>query len=568
MHKNCPAGQRQWSALNPSFVRLARRLFFALGTSGLCFLPVATAQVPALINYQGRISVGTAAFEGTGQFKLAIVNADASQTYWRNAPDANNDGEPDAGVAVTVTRGLYTLMLGDTALANMAALPPNVFTNPAVYLRVWFDDGVGGFQLLAPDQRIVSGIHSISAATVSDGAITQEKLGLDLAAKLNSLPTVSADPQDSALTTLGYKVFMTVPAPAWMNGATTGAPFARSGHTAVWSGQELLIWGGDIGQGNPTSSGGAYQPSSDQWRALSLLNVPSARSGHSAVWTENEMIIWGGTTSGGYVNTGGRFDNASQNWFALPSTGAPTGRQGHVAAWTGGQMIIWGGLDAGGLLSDGFQFDPSANQWSPLSAANPPSARYAATAVRASDRLIVWGGQGTQGALNTGAQLIFSSGAPQSSWQSISASGAPGQRFGHTAIWTGQKMIVWGGRNGSAYFSDGAAYDPASDSWSALAGANAPSARSDHNAVWNGSEMIVLGGANASGALATGAAYDPVADKWRSLTNHGSPVARSGAGAVWSGTEVLVFGGQANGQPVAALQKLNPQPAWYFYRKP
>ncbi len=38
--------------------------------------------------------------------------------------------------------------------------------------------------------------------------------------------------------------------------------------------------------------------------------------------------------------------------------------------------------------------------------------------------------------------------------------------------------------------------------------------------------------------------------------------ARSGATAVWMGTEILILGGQANGQPVAALQKLNPQPAW------
>ena len=47
----------------------------------------------------------------------------------------------------------------------------------------------------------------------------------------------------------------------------------------------------------------------------------------------------------------------------------------------------------------------------------------------------------------------------------------------------------------------------------------------------------------------------------------GGPLARSLLGAVWSGTEILVFGGNSGSQAVATLQRLSPQPAWYFYRK-
>ncbi len=32
----------------------------------------------------------------------------------------------------------------------------------------------------------------------------------------------------------------------------------------------------------------------DQWGATSTFHVPSARSGHTAVWTGSEMIVWGG----------------------------------------------------------------------------------------------------------------------------------------------------------------------------------------------------------------------------------------------------------------------------------
>jgi phospholipase C len=32
-------------------------------------------------------------------------------------------------------------------------------------------------------------------------------------------------------------------------------------------------------------------------------------------------------------------------------------------------------------------------------------------------------------------------------------------------------------------------------------------------------------------------------------------------------SELIVFGGQSGSVPVAALQRLTPQPTWYFYRK-
>ena len=250
MHSNCPVRQRKSSALPQCLLRLAGKLAFA----GFCsvFPFTAAAQVPGLLNYQGRISVGTTAFEGTGLFKLALVSNGATQTYWRNAADANNDGEPDASVSVSVSRGLYSLMLGDTSLANMAVLPPGVFTNSAVYLRVWFNDGFGGFQLLTPDQRVSSAGYSLISATVTDGAVTAPKLGTDVAAQLaalsaqlttlsnrlntadgRGLTVVSSDPQDSTILSIGYVSFYSTAALDWKNGSGVEAPGARFGHSAI-----------------------------------------------------------------------------------------------------------------------------------------------------------------------------------------------------------------------------------------------------------------------------------------------------------------------------------------------
>jgi len=32
----------------------------------------------------------------------------------------------------------------------------------------------------------------------------------------------------------------------------------------------------------------------DSWTATSLTNAPTGRLGHTAVWTGSEMIVWGG----------------------------------------------------------------------------------------------------------------------------------------------------------------------------------------------------------------------------------------------------------------------------------
>ncbi len=145
----------------------------------LVFLAIARslpAQVPQLINYQGRVVVGTANFNGTGQFKFALVNADGSATYWSNDGTSTAGSEPTAPVALTVANGLYSVLLGDATLASMTVVPATVFIHPEVYLRVWFDDGTHGSQQLAPDQRIAAVGYAIMAGNVPDGSITAAKL--------------------------------------------------------------------------------------------------------------------------------------------------------------------------------------------------------------------------------------------------------------------------------------------------------------------------------------------------------------------------------------------------------
>ncbi len=69
-------------------------------------------------------------------------------------------------------------------------------------------------------------------------------------------------------------------------------------------------------------------------------------------------------------------------------------------------------------------------------------------------------------------------------------------------------MIVWGGADPGGY-GDGAIYDPSIDSWQPMTAQGAPSGRSGHTAVWTGSKMIVWGGGSNTGGI-----YDPATDSW------------------------------------------------------
>jgi len=100
----------------------------------------------------------------------------------------------------------------------------------------------------------------------------------------------------------------------WTRTSTTNAPDARGdwSNTAVWTGSEMIVWGGY--GGSSLNTGGRYNPSTDSWTATSTTNAPDARSAHTAVWTGSEMIVWGGTPDGlNRLNTGGRYSPSTDS---------------------------------------------------------------------------------------------------------------------------------------------------------------------------------------------------------------------------------------------------------------
>jgi len=321
---------------------------------------------------------------------------------------------------------------------------------------------------------------------------------------------------------------------------------ARLVHTAVWTGSEMIVWGGAFTGGGRMNTGARYNPATDTWQPIAVgVNTPSARSLHTAIWTGTRMVVWGGQDAAGQLNSGGRYDPATDTWSPT-STGVnvPTSRASHTSVWTGTMMIVWGGFDLTNMDTGG-GYNPNTDSWTVISTGTGhPSPRSHHSAVWTGTEMIVWGGNDS-GDTNTGGRYRPSTNA----WVPTSTGvNVPTSRASHTAVWTGTMMIVWGGTNSSGQrMSTGARYDPAGDSWSPTStGSGVPVGRAGHTALWTGTSMVVWGGSGV-GVGNTGGRYAPSTDTWSSTSTSNAAGARSGHTAVWTGTEMIVWGGNFAG---------------------
>src|SRR5262249_29749917 len=92
----------------------------------------------------------------------------------------------------------------------------------------------------------------------------------------------------------------------------------------------------------PTAAPVAAAPSTagGKWIPITMAGAPGPRYSQTAVWTGNEMIIWGG---GGPADNegedwvslgdGARYNPGKATWTPLPTTAAPAPRVLHTSVW-------------------------------------------------------------------------------------------------------------------------------------------------------------------------------------------------------------------------------------------
>ena len=353
-------------------------------------------------------------------------------------------------------------------------------------------------------------------------------------------PEIGETVQDIATDTLAD----VCTAESWSPVATAGAPAARSRHTAIWTGNEMIVWGGVTTGSVALGDGYAYNPALNSWRRIADTGAPSARVGHTAVWTGSGMVVWGGIDAAGYLGNGGRYDPIGNQWLPVATTNAPAPRYQHTAVWTGAEMIVWGGDGTAppcNQLSDGGRYNPTIDMWTPTSPP-PLSARDSHVALWTGTEMIVWGGANKY-PFSISYCIVNPAGGgarynPSSdSWTLVSNAGAPNNYPPPVVVWTGTRMISWEGPTQSGI------YDPATDTWAAL-----PSGPEDGQSgaigVWTGTEMIAWGG---GGYEVTGWRFNPADGRWVPTSTAGAPAGRYFHTAIWDGSEMIVWGGEGTG---------------------
>jgi N-acetylneuraminic acid mutarotase len=413
------------------------------------------------------------------------------------------------------------------ALGNDPFVIAECLAGPTLVGRLTADLSAVGDGLRAPRDSLAGGTH----------ATTENRI-------------VATTHLDNGQYKLPEIAFLDCTDDAWTATSTSDAPDGRIDYTAVWTGSEMIVWGGfNFSPPYFLNTGGRYNPATDTWITTNTSEAPSARGLHVAVWTGSEMIVWGGYNNGNDLNSGGLYNPALDTWTATSTINAPTARESHTGVWTGTEMIVWGGLGCGSncRLNSGGRYNPSTDSWTATSTTNAPEARWLHTAAWTGSEMIVWGGTNQTIYLKTGAKYD----PTNNSWTPTSTVNAPLGRVGHTSVWSGSEMIVWGGTDST--FNDtntGGRYNPTADSWSATSTNNAPSPRDSLAAVWTGSEMIVWGGVFCCPGVEfnTGGRYSPDTDSWTATSTANAPLARYDHTAVWTGSEMIVWGGYNSDQ--------------------
>ena len=329
----------------------------------------------------------------------------------------------------------------------------------------------------------------------------------------------------------------------WSEVSLLDAPTPRINHTASIYRDNMIIWGGADVDGNVLSGGGIYNIKSDEWLDSTSLKtsfrllVP--RKNHTALVIGNKFLVWGGENDFDLVTGGGVYSFLTKEWKPINSEPgeSPQKRKNHAALVISGKyLFIWGGESENGPLNDGWIYDPTTDKWAKLNYLNlVPIARSNHTATLIDDSIFIIGGKDINGEpINNGFKLDID--------------------FNNNQI--GQK--------------DNIIADVVS-----LSENNALKPVYDHSASFTGDEILLFGGRLKNGFSRYGYAYDYKQDKWRYLNSKGGIIGRTDHTAAWSGQNLIIFGGLAylNNQTgafpsrISRTKLLDPQKTWHLYRK-
>ena len=339
---------------------------------------------------------------------------------------------------------------------------------------------------------------------------------------------------------------------------------ARLQTSTVWTGKELIVWGGiDTPSGKPNNDGAAYSPVARTWRKLApSLLTPHA--GAAAVWTGSEVVFWGGVQP----EPPGRVTRASvaavayspetNSWRSLGAAPlAPVSAP--VGVWSGDRVVLFAGAEAA-------SYDPATRRWerlpSPTPAHKPLAWAFAAAA--GPGRILAWSesyGQRTVGPGETvgyGGTDLFRYDESSRRWTAL---GSAAFSRPDAAFWTGRRLLVRGDiSDGAGDIEFGASYDVATGIATPLPtdAVNRDGFAASHlSSAWTGKALWSFNAAGGEGTVRLGDAsvYDVTTNTWRRISR--APFSCTPAPPVWTGATIVLYCGapdRARTGPIAGLE--------------
>ncbi len=150
-----------------------------LSTASIGYIALAQsgkpAAAPTVVSYQGYVTVNGAPYTGTGYFKFAIVDGAGTTSYWSNNGTSSGGGAPNVAVQLTVSGGMFNVLLGDTSQAGMTQpVTTDAFGGSDRRLRTWFATSSGGpWTQLTPDRVIASVPFALVAESAASAAYAE-----------------------------------------------------------------------------------------------------------------------------------------------------------------------------------------------------------------------------------------------------------------------------------------------------------------------------------------------------------------------------------------------------------
>lgn len=174
-----------------------------------------------------------------------------------------------------------------------------------------------------------------------------------------------------------------------------------------------------------------------------------ARTDAVVGWSGSQLLIYGGRVGDNSEKSTYTYTLATDAWARVGD--GPSDRYGALGTWDGTLLMAWSGYD-GAFKNDGRLYEPVANRWTTVQAMGQPSARLAINRQTGwSSRLkpnltLVLGGYGNGGTYLTNGGIYNST---TNSWTSVGAWPSGNSHLWGVAVWTGSEVVLWGGRTGT-----------------------------------------------------------------------------------------------------------------------